>query len=147
MISNLKQGVTRRTNLLYQAPAKERRKLLQRERRLRRTGQWGDWHRQENPHFGKPGWLGEVAYVRVNAVFSVLVRDAGSAIHLAISSLSGDRPSWHEMQRIKNEIAGPDTTAVEVYPPHDEMVDDAEMFHLWVLFGQLPFSLHERGGK
>jgi hypothetical protein len=46
------------------------------------------------------------------------------------------------MQRIKNEIAGPGCTAVEVYPPAAEVVDGANMFHMWVLPLGLPFGLH-----
>ena len=86
--------------------------------------------------------------MRRNKVFSVLVRDCGCTIHLAIASLSGDRPTWHEMQRIKDDLAGAHATAVEVYPPRAEVVDQADMFHLW-LVSDLPFSLfddrHRRG--
>jgi hypothetical protein len=61
--------------------------------------------------------------------------------HLAVSSLSGIRPTWREMQRIKDSIAGCNKTAVEVYPPATEIVDQADMFHIWVLPEPLPFSL------
>lgn len=142
MTHNLKMGVTSRSNPLMLARGpKRRQKILAVERKRRRTGKWGTWERLENPHRFTPGWLGEVDHIRRNKVFSVLVRDVGSAIHLAVSSLSGDRPGFLEMQRIKNELAGEKYTAVEVYPPQAELVDDAEMFHLWVLFHDLPFSL------
>lgn len=137
----LKQGATRKTSPLMQVAAKERKRLIQRERRLRRKGDWGPWERLENPHRLRPGWLGEVDHVRKNRVFSVLVRDAQTAIHLGISSLTGDRPTFHEMQRIKNELAGEGATGVEVYPPAGELVDEAEMFHLWIV-NPLPFSLY-----
>lgn len=123
-------------------PRKERDALLARERRLRRLGEWGAWERLENPHRLKRGWLGEVDHVRRNRVFAVLVRDVGKAVHLAISSLTGDRPTWHEMQRIKSELAGPDATGIEVYPPDAEIVDQADMFHIWIV-SDLPFSLHD----
>ena len=138
----LKNGVTRDSNPLFQVRANLRKKLVQRERRLRRTGAWGAWERVENPHRFTAGWLGEVDHAQRNRVFSVLVRDVRTAVHLAVASLTGDRPTWHEMQRIKNELAGRDATAVEVYPPESQLVDEAEMFHLWVLPGPLPFSLH-----
>lgn len=78
-------------------------------------------------------------------VFSVLDRmDFSGARHLAVASLSGIRPTWHEMQRIKNEIAGPDATAIEVYPPESEVVDEADMFHLWIVPDPLPFSLSRK---
>lgn len=142
MTVNLKNGASRATNPLMRAPAKDRKRLVQRERKLRRTGEWGEWERLDNPHRFGAGWLGEVDHVRRNRVFAVLVRDVGCAIHLAVSSLTGDRPTWHEMQRIKNELAGRKATTVEVYPPQDQVVDDAEMFHIWVLFQPLPFGLH-----
>jgi len=77
-------------------------------------------------------------------VFSVLERPVVGATHLAITSLSGVRPTWWEAQRIKNEIAGEAATAVEVYPPASEVVDEADMYHLWILPDPLPFSLCER---
>ncbi len=138
----LKQGATRKTSPLMRATPKDRKRLIARERKLRRTGDWGTWERLENPYRFQPGWLGEVDHVRKNQVFSVLVRDVGTAIHLGISSLTGDRPTFHEMQRIKNDLAGENATGVEVYPPAGELVDEAEMFHLWIIFGGLPFSLY-----
>jgi hypothetical protein len=82
-----------------------------------------------------------------NKVFAVLQRDVqtelGTVRHLAISCLTGDRPTWPEAQRIKNELAGPKATAVEVYPPQTEVVDDAPMYHLWVLPAPLPFTIYE----
>ena len=40
--------------------------------------------------------------------------------------------SWRELQDIKNEIAGRDRTAIEVYPPEDEVTDTGNLYHLWV---------------
>lgn len=78
-----------------------------------------------------------------NKVFSVLDRQAEVGVrHLAASSPSGQRPTWPEMQRIKDELAGPEATAFEVYPPRDQVIDEADMFHIWVLRGRLPFGLH-----
>lgn len=127
---------------LSMIPKKERETLIARERKLRRTGQWGEWERLENPHRLKPGWLGEVDHVRRNRVFAVLVRDVRFAVHLAVSSLTGDRPTWHEMQRIKSDLAGPNATGIEVYPPDAEIIDAADMFHIWIV-SDLPFSLFD----
>lgn len=51
--------------------------------------------------------------------------------------------SWQELQRIKNEVMGEDRTAVEIYPSVNKLVDDANIYHLWVLPEKfsLPFSL------
>lgn len=126
-------------------PKKEMAVLLARERMRRKSGEWGKW---ETVHFlpgqiSTGGWAAYVTTAHRNRVFSVLDRQAEMGVrHLAVSSLTGDRPTWPEMQRIKDEIAGRDATAIEVYPPHDQIVDGADMFHIWVLRGRLPFGLH-----
>jgi hypothetical protein len=132
---------------LFEVDRKQRRLLLNAEGRARESGQWGEW---ETFHFpmgaaGK-GWAAAVTKAHRNKVFSVLDRKVDLTVengvrHLAISSLSGIRPTWHEMQRIKDELAGKEATAVEVYPPHEEVVDGADMFHIWVLPDRLPFGL------
>lgn len=50
---------------------------------------------------------------------------------------------WPHRQRIKDELAGPERQAVEVFPPADEVVDDANCYHLWVLPADqpVPFTL------
>ena len=132
---------------LKSTPKGEQTRLLVQEAQLRRTGQWGHWERFDLPpdmKIGK-GWSNLFTHIYRNAVFAVLDRiDFSGARHLAISSLSGNRPSWPEMQRIKNELAGPGATGVEVYPPVDEVVDQVNMYHLWILPGPLPFGLAER---
>lgn len=123
---------------------RDKKRLLEREARIRQSGNWGDWEIITFPA-GAAGrdWSGCITKAHRNRVFSVLDRmDYSGVRHLAVASLSGIRPTWHEMQRIKDEIAGPDATAVEVYPPHAEIVDGADMFHLWVLPSPLPFSIY-----
>jgi hypothetical protein len=55
--------------------------------------------------------------------------------------------SWSDMQRIKNELAGPDRVAVEVYPEESNLVDQANCYHLWIMPPdyKLPFGLHMWG--
>lgn len=125
----------------------QRRSLLMAEAKRRKSGDWGEWERLEFPpgSVGPSGWVADFKTAYRNKVFAVLHRhDASGAIHLAVSSLSEIRPSWPEMQRIKDEIAGVDATGVEVYPPSTEVVDDANMYHLWIVPGPLPFSLAKR---
>lgn len=121
----------------------ERRRLLDRERCARRSGAWPAWCERQFPKGSAgSGWAAEFTHAHLNDVFCVLDRTLSDGTrHLMISSLTGDRPSWWEAQRIKNEIAGPDATAVEVYPPQDQVVDDADAYHLWVLPQPLPFTL------
>jgi hypothetical protein len=130
---------------LKRLPRREQDKLISREARNRMTGAWGDWEIIPLPNgTGGNGWNDDVREARKNRVFCVLLRPLpGGNVHLAISSLSGRRPTFHEMQRIKNEIVGTEGTAVEVYPPQSELVDEADMFHLWTV-DPLPFSIFAR---
>lgn len=123
-------------------PRSERRFLIKTEATRRAHADWGIWETIPLPN-GAPGgggWTREVRKVHRNRIFAVLERPTTGAVHLAVSSLSGVRPTWHEMQRIKNEIAGTEATAVEVYPPAAEMVDGADMFHIWIV-PALPFTI------
>jgi hypothetical protein len=40
--------------------------------------------------------------------------------------------SWAHFQRIKNELAGPECEAVELFPAESRLVDTANEYHLWV---------------
>lgn len=82
--------------------------------------------------------------------------DLGVIDHLMIRSIvglgvlngSGKEPSWQELQRIKNELMGPDREAVQCYPRAADVIDQADMYHLFVLpLGwPLPFGLHRECG-
>lgn len=53
---------------------------------------------------------------------------------------------WRHLQAIKNEIAGPERVALEVYPPESQLVDTANQYHLWVMPTdvELPFGFSEQ---
>lgn len=40
---------------------------------------------------------------------------------------------WRDLQRIKNEICGPEREAFEIYPAESRLNDTANQYHLWVL--------------
>lgn len=40
---------------------------------------------------------------------------------------------WRHLQRIKNELAGFDREAIEIYPAVSRLVDTANNYHLWVV--------------
>lgn len=47
---------------------------------------------------------------------------------------------WDELQRIKDEVAGPTVAAVEWYPPADMVVNLAPMRHLWLTTAVPPWN-------
>ena len=137
---------------LNSRPRAERRAILNAEASARKTGKWGAWERITFPKgtAGNRGWHADFQEIFRNSVFAVLSRDVtgddGKKYrHLAITSLSEQRPTWPEAQRIKDELCGQSSTAVEVYPPAHELVDDANMYHLWVLPDRFPVSLKREG--
>lgn len=56
---------------------------------------------------------------------------------------SGDIP-WVVKQEIKDELFGIRSTAIEVFPAKKNLVDIADVYHLWVLPKdfKLPFGIH-----
>ena len=70
------------------------------------------------------------------------------AIHLSIRHI--DRKAirdWRHFQRIKNELAGENREALEIFPPEEFLVDTANQYHLWVMpEGQTtPFTWKSQG--
>ncbi len=52
---------------------------------------------------------------------------------------------WRELQRIKNELCGPEWMGVEVYPPESELIDTANQFWMWCFAPgamEWPFMFH-----
>jgi hypothetical protein len=53
---------------------------------------------------------------------------------------------WRDLQRIKNEICGPECEGVELYPAESRLVDTSNQYHLFVFQPgvRLPFGFNER---
>lgn len=90
--------------------------------------------------------------VYVNATYQVLVRDNGTGafgpmLHLSIKRRD-QKPirDWRDFQRIKNELAGPDAEAVELFPAESRLVDTANQYHLWV-FKEFTFPFGFSSGR
>jgi hypothetical protein len=61
-------------------------------------------------------------------------REDGTVTSLSIRR--ADRSAardWRDFQQIKNEIAGPDVEAFELYPARDRTMDTANQYWLWCL--------------
>lgn len=40
--------------------------------------------------------------------------------------------NWRHFQYIKNQLCGPETQGIELYPPEQFLVDSSNQYHLWV---------------
>ena len=49
--------------------------------------------------------------------------------------------SWDELQAVKNEAYGEDETCVEIYPKENQVVNDVNMRHLWLVDPESPILL------
>lgn len=72
--------------------------------------------------------------------FFVQVFNEGGVVRLTVNRTYApngidwaDGITWDELQRIKAEVGRNDRWAVEVYPPDEHVVNDANMRHLWLL--------------
>jgi hypothetical protein len=67
-----------------------------------------------------------------------------SRLSVCRTSISGNRwkdgITWDELQRIKNECGYENTDAIEIYPADDDVVNVANMRHLWVMDARIPFA-------
>lgn len=52
---------------------------------------------------------------------------------------------WRHKQYIKNQLIGPEEEAVEIYPAESRLIDGANSFHLWGIFGsKVPIGWFEK---
>ena len=63
----------------------------------------------------------------------------GKWIHLSIKDHDRTaRHDWRDLQRIKNELVGPEYEAIEIYPAESRLVDTANQYHLYVFMTWRP---------
>jgi hypothetical protein len=68
-----------------------------------------------------------------NSLLRCIEGDRAGVLHLSIKRF--DRAAvrdWRHLQAIKNEVAGPEREAVELFPAESRLVDGANEYHLWV---------------
>ncbi|MDK8188990.1 hypothetical protein QP794_02675 [Paenibacillus sp. UMB7766-LJ446] len=114
----------------------------------------GKWIGRPSPKSMKMGngWFKELdrVYSSEDGQYAVMTRPVatewGQLIHACIRNVEGTDIPWAEKQRIKDELLGRDRTAIEVFPAATELVDEANMYHLWVLPAgmKLPFTINNQ---
>lgn len=97
------------------------------------------------------GWFGELNKVWTDGEYVVMSRtiptDWGEVEHACIRNASSTDIPWREKQRIKDELFGVERSALEVFPAKTQLVDEANMYHIWIMPEGfiIPFSLREVG--
>ena len=84
----------------------------------------------------------------VNSRYQVSVRDTGEMRHLSIKRIDqAPVHDWRDLQRIKDELVGPECEGIEIYPAQSRLVDTATQYHLWCVRDpayRFPFGFTER---
>lgn len=82
-----------------------------------------------------------------------IYREPQSIVRLSVMRSDIDRTghykdgiTWDELQQLKSECGFGDRDAVEVFPPDADVVDVANIRHLWVMPDRLPFVWREEDG-
>ena len=110
----------------------------------RKAADWGEWYECNatyNPTTGVTEEVGNDIIIVRNNIYTVEIAKANvdfgevkEMIYLSIKR--NDKKAFHDwrvFQRIKNELAGPEHEAVELYPAESRKVDTANQYHLFVL--------------
>ena len=103
------------------------------------------WDAFEKGTSGNPFNEGETYF---NNLYQVTVQEHDGG-WTWLSIVRRDRSAmhdWRELQRVKNEICGPEREAVELYPAESRLVDTSNQFHLWVMPAGMtfPFGYRDR---
>jgi len=92
----------------------------------------------------QPPWCTRI-YANNKVVVQVAdeaLTDAGLAIRAMVQKWDDTPISWATLQRVKNEVFGPNTWAVQYFPAEDQLIDQFNFYWLWVFpGGQLPMPI------
>jgi hypothetical protein len=119
-------------------------------RRMAREGNYsGVWERRLSPKESGVGdnWFGEMDRAFTDGKYAVMIRTTNTAWglvdHACIRNTGNTDIPWRDKWKIKNELFGPERVAIEVFPAESELVDEANMYHVWVLPAgfKVPFGL------
>ena len=136
--------------------AKTQKRLTKKQRKQQRVCEvapyWTPFQRMELPD-NYQGIKGATICdeLWVNSRYHVFVRfdkheSVGELVHLSIKHNDKTCPrDWRELQRIKNELCGPEREAMEIYPAESRLVDMSNQYHLWVMPAgtRIPFGFFD----
>lgn len=126
-------------------------KLFQRGWEEVHDGEWPKWSPfvltacPDDPRSNPLGFDYSFANSRYQVVVSFEYPDGWPPMaHLSIKAHDKRcARDWRDMQRIKNELCGPEAEGVELYPAESRLMDEANQFHIFVIHpdaGTFPFG-------
>ena len=81
-------------------------------------------------------WVNDIYHVSVRRWDNDPVFGRGGMIQIGINTHDGTaRHDWREFQEIKNQIAGPECEAFELYPAESRLLDPSNYYTLWCFPG------------
>lgn len=135
-------------------PAKERR----RKRKRKKLQLLEKWQPMQNANYDEgqlkilveqdPDFIG----VFRNNHYQVTMRERpsetfGTVTWLVCRRLDGEAiHDWRHLQKIKNDLCGPEREGLELYPAESRLIDESNQYHLFVM-GEgknLPFGYNKR---
>jgi len=80
--------------------------------------------------------------VYANSFFYVVVYILDGIIQLSIKPFDpSDKPTWKDLQQIKNEIVSRESEAIELFPAESRCVESEGHTYLWVLHDQQQYPI------
>lgn len=71
--------------------------------------------------------------ITVTITDNTSVTPLGTFKHIMLMKNDKSNITWEEKQRVKNQIFGTDSFAVEIFPPECQLIDVVNAYHLWVV--------------
>jgi hypothetical protein len=90
-------------------------------------------------------WFANSRY-QVGVHFPAPARGWPPMVHLSIKA--HDKRvvhDWRDLQRIKNELVGPEAEGVELYPAESRLMDESNQFHMYCVHPVASFPFGEKG--
>jgi hypothetical protein len=92
--------------------------------------------RKENPHDPDEDWMNNLYTVALRRQPDRVFGTQAGMIQLGIASIDGTaRHDWRHFQMIKNQLAGPECEAFELYPAESRLLDPSNYYTLWCFPG------------
>ncbi len=118
----------------------ERRKMQAITRRTF-SKSWGEWEHRYGAHnplppeaFERsPAFSAKVLNGWCNDMFAVWQLEATSFPKIMLRKHDSTRVEWAELQRIKNELFGAETMAIQFLPKQSDLVDEANMYWFYLV--------------